>query len=136
MARKSKSGAIRTGPGSMLAVRIKPTDLDGGGDRHEVRAEVDEDGADTANHSITVMGVTAVANANTELEVDDVEIAPGSGLTTLAQIEAFLGLVDDDSNAANGPRDVIETEFNINSGDGSSGSPYNAEEVEIEEEDD
>lgn len=127
---------VRTGLSSMLAVRIKRTGLSGGGDRHEVRAEVDEIGADPANDSITVMGITAVANANTELEVDDVEIAPGSGLTTLAQIDAFLGLVDDDSNAANGPRDVIEIGFNVNSGGGSNGSPYNAEEIEIEEEDD
>ena len=126
---------VRTGPSSMMAVRIKSTGLSGGGDRHEVRAEVDVNGADPASDSLTVMGITAVANANTELEIEDVEIAPGNGLTTPADIDAFLGLVDDDTNPVNGPRDVVEIGFDVGTGNGST-TPYAAEEMEIEEEDD
>ena len=81
------------------------------------------------------MGITSVANSNTELEIEDIEIAPGNGLTTEADIDAFLGLIDDDTNPANGPRDVVEVGVDIGTGNGI-GAPYDADEWEIEEEDD
>lgn len=126
---------VRSGPSTMLALRIKLDDLSGGGDLHELRAEVDENGADPASNTLTVMGVVSVANANTELEIEDVEIAPGDGFTTNADIDAFLDLVDDDTNPVNGPRDVVEIEVDIDTGDGKA-TPYAADEWEIEEEDD
>jgi len=118
-----------------MAIRIKTSGLSGSGDRHELRAEVDKDGTNTTNNSLTVMGITSVANSFTELEVGDVEIAPGDGSTTNADIEAFLDQVDADTNASNGPRDVIEMGFDITTGDGTT-TAYIAEEWEIEEEDD
>jgi hypothetical protein len=127
---------VSTGnPGEMLAIRIKLTGLSGGGDRHELRAEVDENGTDTVNNRLTVMGITTEANGSTELEDQDVEIAPGDGTTSNAQIDAFLGEIDADANAANGPRDVVEMGFDITTGDGTT-TPYIADEWEIEDEDD
>ena len=127
---------VRTNiPGGMMAIRIKTEGLSGGGDRHEIRAEVDENGTDTDNNSLTVMGITSIANSFTELEVGDVEIAPGDGFTTDADIDAFLLEVDADTNASNGPRDVVEMKFDITTGDGTT-TAYSAEEWEIEEEDD
>jgi hypothetical protein len=133
---------VRTNvPGEMMAIRIKTEGLSGGGDRHEIRAEVDKDGTDTETKSLTVMGITSIANSFTELEVGDVEIAPGDGSTTDADIEVFLLEIDADDNASNGPRDVVEMEFDITTGfdiiiDGGATRAYIAEEWEIEEEDD
>ena len=127
---------VRTGPSELLALRIKLTGLSGGGDRHELRAEIDENGANSTNDTISVMGVVSMADADTELEIEDVEIAPGNGLTTPQAIDDFLLMVDADSNAANGPRDVVEIGVDVGIGNGSSGSPYSADEWEIEEEDD
>ena len=123
---------VRTGPNSLLALRIKDDGgLSGGGDRHELRAEVDENGASTAN-SITVMGITSTISNLTELEVEDVVIAPGNGVSPDdSEIAAFLGTIDDDSDPSNGPRDIVEVGFVIGGP-----MPYAAEEVEIEEEDD
>jgi hypothetical protein len=128
---------IRTGPTSMLALRIKSENVNA--NRHELRAVVDNGGADSSNNTITVMGITSVAGADTELEIEDVEIAPGSGLTTEADINAFLDLIDDDGmvNISNGPNDVVDVRIDTtNGGDGSIGSPYEADQIEIEEEDD
>jgi len=119
--------------GELMAIRIKAEDLSGG-DRHEIRAEVDENGTDTVNNRLTVMGITSVADSSTELEVGDVEIAPG-GSTTDADIDAFLLEVDADIDASNGPRDVVEIGFDITTGNGTTAA-YTAEEWEIEEEDD
>ena len=126
---------VRTGPSAMMAVRVKADSLSGGGDRHELRAEVDVGGADRLNNELTVMGITSFANGFTELEVDDIEITPGNGSTTNADIDSFLGLIDDDTNPANGPRDVVEAGFDITTGDGTT-TAYTADEWEIEEEDD
>lgn len=119
---------VRTGSSEMLAIRVKSTGLSGGGDRHELRAEVDLNGADSGAGRVTVMNIVSQGNGGTELEVDDTQF--GGSLTQ------FLNLVDDNDNPADGSRDIIEIGFDIGSGDGSSGSPYTAEEIEIEEEDD
>ncbi len=126
---------VRTGPASMLAIRIKRTGLGGGGSRHELRAEIDVNGTDTGANTVTVMGVVSMATSITELEFEDTEIAPGDGLTTNADIDAFLGMIDADTDPANGPRDVVEIEVDVTSGDGKT-TPYLADEWEIEEEDD
>jgi hypothetical protein len=128
---------IRTGPNSVLALRIKSESVDP--DQHKLRAGVDLDGADSATNTITVMGISSQAGANTELEFEDIQIAPGSGLTTEADIDAFLDMIDDDDvvSITNGPRDVIEVQIDTtNGGNGSLGNPYAADEIEIEEEDD
>ena len=128
---------VRTGPTSMLALRIKSEDVDA--NRHELRAIVDNGGSDSSNNTITVMGITSVAGADTELEIEDVEIAPGSGLTTEADINAFLDMIDDDGvvNISNGPNDVVDVRIDTtNGGNGSIGSPFEADQIEIEEEDD
>lgn len=118
---------IRTGPGSMLALRIKAETVDA--DKHKLRAEVDEDGADSGNSTITVMGVTSQAGPGTKLELNDA-IFTGS-------LSSFLDLIDDDDivNTTNGPRDVVEMRFDVSTGNGSSVA-YAADEIEIEEEDD
>lgn len=123
---------VRTDVSEIMAIRIKAEDLSGGGNRHEIRAEVDENGTDTINNSLSVMGITSVANSSTKLEVGDIEIATG-GSTTDADIDAFLVQVDADNDASNGPRDVIEMGFDITS---FNGTTYTAEQWEIEEEDD
>ena len=128
---------IRTGPTSMLALRIKRENVNA--NRHELRALVDNGGSDSSNNTITVMGITSVAGADTELEIEDVEIASGSGLTTEADINAFLDLIDDDGivNISNGPNDVVDVRIDTtNGGNGSIGSPFEADQIEIEEEDD
>jgi len=119
---------VRTGDQAMMAIRVKGDGLSGGGDRHEIRAEVDLGGADGASGRVTVMGIVSQGNAATELEVDD---TPYSG-----SLSSFLNLVDDNDDPADGSRDVLEVDFDIASGDGSGGDPYTAEEIEIEEEDD
>jgi len=128
-------GVRTNNPGEMMAIRIKTEGLSSDGNRHEIRAEVDEDGTDIDNNSLTVMGITSVANGFTELEVGDVEIGPGDGSTTDDDINAFLREVDADNNASNSPRDVVEMSFDITTGDGTT-TAYTAEEWEIEEEDD
>ena len=117
---------VRTGDQTMMAIRVKGDDLSSG-DEHEIRAEVDLGGADAASGRVTVMGIVSQGNAATELEVDD---TPYTG-----SLSSFLNLVDDNDDPADGSRDVIEVEFDVDSGDGS-GTPYVAEEIEIEEEDD
>ena len=125
---------VRTNvPGEMMAIRIKASGLSGGGDRHEIRAEVDENGTDTDNNRLTVMGITSVADGFTELEIGDVVITPGDGTTSNDNIDAFLLEVDADTNASNGPRDAVEMGFDITS---FNGTAYTAEEWEIEEEHD
>jgi len=119
---------VRTGATEILAIRIKQDGLSGGGNRHEVRAEVDLDGADSATGRITVMTLVSQGNGGTELEVED-SLFTGS-------LTQFLDLIDDNDDPADGSRDVVEVGFDITGGDGSSGSPYTAEEIEIEEEDD
>jgi len=118
---------VRTDAQAMMALRVKGDDLSGGGDRHEIRAEVDLGGADGASGRVTVMGIVSQGSPATELEVDDT-LYTGS-------LSSFLNLVDDNDDPADGSRDVLEVGFDIDSGDGS-GNPYAAEEIEIEEEDD
>ena len=130
---------IRTGPKSMLALRIKDEGGPVSADKYKLRAEVDLDGADAASNTITVMGVSSVADADTELEFEDTEIASGGGSTTEDDKDSFLDTIDDDDivNTTNGPRDVVEVNVDTtNGGDGSIGNPYSADEIEIEEEDD
>jgi len=119
---------VRTGPTSLLAIRVKLDGLSGGGNRHELRAEVDLNGADSATGRVSVMNVVSQGNGGTELQIDDMLYAG-----TLTQ---FLDLVDDNDNPADGARDIIEIGFDVSSGDGSAGAPYVAEEIEVEEEDD
>jgi hypothetical protein len=114
---------VRTGDQAMMAIRVKGDELSGGGDRHEIRAEVDLGGADSASGRVTVMGIVSQGNIATELEVDDI---PYTG-----SLSSFLDLVDDNDDPADGSRDVLEVGFNIGSG-----APYTAKEIEIEEEDD
>jgi hypothetical protein len=128
---------IRTGDSSMMALRVKESGLSGSGDRHEIRAEVDLDGADTSNDTLTVMGIVSDADACTEIEIGDMVVSGDEVCdTTLQGIDDFLTLVDDDTNAVNGPRDIVEIGFEITSGSGTDIDPYLAEEWEIEEEDD
>ncbi len=128
---------IRTGTASMLAQRIKSESVNA--NRHELRAEVDLNGADASTNSITVMGISSVADSDTELEIEDTVIAAGSGSTSEADIDSFLNMIDDDNvvNSTNGPRDVVDVRIDTtNSGNGSFGSPYLADQIEIELEDD
>ena len=126
---------VRTGDQTMMAIRVKGEELSGGGDRHEIRAEVDLGGADGASGRVKVMGIVSQGNAATKLEVDDNPFA--------GDLFSFLNLVDDNDDPADGSRDVLEVGFDIDSGNGSGGTPYTsggtpyiAEEIEIEEEDD
>jgi len=121
---------VRTGLTEMLAVRIKETGLSGGGTRHELRAQIDVGGADIGTSTVTVMGVVSMALSGTELEVNDAAF--------FGSIASFLGLIDDDGivNSNNPPNDVIDVDFDIATGNGSAGNPYDAHEIEIEEEDD
>ena len=128
---------IRTGPASMLAQRIKSESVNA--NRHELRAEVDLNGADASTNSITVMGISSVADSDTELEIEDTVIAAGSGSTTEADIDSFLNMIDDDNivNSTNGPRDIVDVRTDTtNGGNGSFGSPFLADQIEIEVEDD
>ena len=74
------------------------------------------------------MSIVAKGNGGTELELDDMSYTLG--------LTSFLDLVDDNDNPADGSRDVIKVAFDITSGDGSSGLPYIADKMEVEEEDD
>jgi hypothetical protein len=124
-----KIKGIRTGPNSLLALHIEAESVTA--EEHALRAEVDEDGADSSTSQVTVMGVTSqAADPGTELELDD---SPFTG--TLAM---FLDMIDDDNivNSMNGPRDIVDVKIDTTSGNGTGGSPYVADEIEIEEEDD
>jgi hypothetical protein len=111
---------IRTGPTSMLALRIKDEGGSIAADKHELRAEVDVGGADSGASTITVMGVTSMADGGTQMEIDDTPF--------IGPVASFLGMIDDE--AADGLRDVVEVDIDTTS------SPYKADEIEIEEEDD
>jgi len=121
----------------MLAQRIKSESVNA--NRHELRAEVDLNGANASTNSITVMGISSVADSDTELEVEDTVIASGSGSTTEGDIDSFLNMIDDDNtvNSTNGPRDVVDVRIDTtNGGDGTFVNPYLADQIEIEVEDD
>lgn len=127
---------VRTGPNSVLALRIKD---DGGlssGGRHELRAEVDSvtvvQDNNWSNDRLTVMGIVSQANPGTDLEIGDMVIADSDTNPATAQaIEDFLLTIDADNNPANGPRDVVEIGVDI-----VGPSPYTADSWEVEEEDD
>jgi len=123
---------VRTNhPGEMMAIRIKASGLSGGGDRHEIRAEVDFGGVNEIDRQVTVLGVITQGVAGvsgTELELNDA-MYPGT-------LDQFLNRIDDNNDATDGPRDVIDVDFDIDPGDGSISSPYEAHQYEIEEEDD
>ena len=130
---------VRTGPNSVLALRIKD---DGGlssGDRHELRAEVDSvtvvENDDSLDDRLTVMGVVSRADLDTDLEIGDLVIADSDANppmpATPQAIEGFLLTIDADNDPANGPRDIVEIGIVI-----SGGAPYLADEWEVEEEDD
>lgn len=120
---------IRTGPTSFLALRVKSEGVDA--DQHELRAVVDDLGANSDTDTITVMEVSALLGAGTQLEDDDIIISDGSATTT-AQINTFLDSIDDDGivDLNNGPNDVVEVRIDTTS------TPYTAKQVEIEREDD
>ena len=132
---------VRTGPNSLLALRIKD---DGGlssGDRHELRAEVDSvtvvQNNDSSDDRLTVMGIVSQADSGTDLEIGDMVIADSdTNPATPQAIEDFLLTIDADNNPANGPRDVVEIGVAIDTGDGDDVSPYTADSWEVEEEDD
>ena len=123
---------VRTNvPGEMMAIRIKASGLSGGGDRHELRAEVDIGGVNKIDRQVRVMGIITQGIAGvsgTELELNDA-MYPGT-------LDQFLNLIDDNIDATDGPRDIIDVDFDIDPGDGSISSPYEAHQYEIEEEDD
>jgi hypothetical protein len=130
---------VRTGPNSVLALRIKD---DGGlssGDRHELRAEVDSvtvvQNDDSLDDRLTVMGVVSRADLDTDLEIGDLVIADSDANppmpATPQAIEGFLLTIDADNDPANGPRDIVEIGIVINGG-----APYLADKWEVEEEDD
>ncbi len=124
---------IRTGVTSMLAIRIKSEEVDP--TRHELRAEVDINGADSSTNTITVMGITSLVNANTKLIDEDIPnpIGPGDGNTTEKQIDDFLASIDDDVNTTNGPRDEVKVRIDTTSG---GNGPFFAIRIKIEREDD
>jgi hypothetical protein len=111
---------IRTGPTSMLATRIDAEDVPD--DRNELRAEVDLDGvvSTVSPATITVMGLTVSVNGGTQLEIEDV---PHTGTLT-----SFLNMIIDTGDPADGPNDILDLRFDINS--------MIADQVEIEIEDD
>jgi hypothetical protein len=127
---------IRTGDSSVLALRIRDKSVKE--DSQELRAEVNNDGADETTNTISVMGITALLGSNTELEEEETTLAPGNGFTTEAQIDSFLVSIDDDGivSVGNGPNDIVEIRIDTTSNDGSQATPYEAEQVEIEHEDD
>ncbi len=126
---------VRTGATSMLALRVKQDNLSSG-DRHEIRAEVDVNGANSTD-KLTVMGIVSQAGACTELEIGDMVISGDEVCDTTAQgINDFLALVDGDTNPGNGPRDIVEVGIDISTGLGTTDQPYPADEWEVEEEDD
>ena len=127
---------IRTGATTFLALRVKSEGVNA--DRHELRAKIDENGADSSLNTVTVMGITSEADLNTELKIEDTIIATGSGTTTESQIDSFLDGIDDDNiiSLTNGPRDVVEVRIDTTAGDGSMADPYTARQIEIEIDDD
>ena len=127
---------IRTGATTFLALRVKSEGVNA--DRHELRAKIDESGADSSLNTVTVMGITSAADSNTELKIEDTIIATGSGNTTESQIDSFLDGIDDDNiiSITNGPRDVVEVRIDTTEGDGSLATPYTARQIEIEIDDD
>jgi hypothetical protein len=66
-----------------------------------------------------------MVDGGTELEIDDTPF--------IGSVTSFLEMIDDD---ANGPRDIVEVDVDTTTGNGSLGTPYDADEIEIEEEDD
>jgi hypothetical protein len=121
---------VRTGDREMMALRIKADGLSSG-NRHELRAEVDIDGVNENDLQVTVMGIVTQGVSGvsgTELKLND---APFMG-----SLSQFLSLIDDNTLAVDGPRDIIDVDFEIDPGDGSDVTPYVAHEYEIEEEDD
>ncbi|MEE8364242.1 MAG: DUF5666 domain-containing protein [Gammaproteobacteria bacterium] len=116
---------IRTGPTSVLAIRIKDDSVNSTS-IHVLRAKVDENGADSGAQTITVMGVTSDADGSTQLEIEDVPFTSG--------IVSFLTSIDDDNivNSTNGPRDVVDVRIDPTK----AGSIYYAKQIEIEREDD
>ena len=133
-----KIRGIRTGDSSILALRIRDEKVDP--DKQELRAEVDDNGANEVTNTISVMGITSRLTNQTELEDEDTTIAAGNGLTTETQIDDFLSMIDDDGivSVGNGPNDVVEIRIDTTGAgdDGSSVNPYAADQVEIEREDD
>jgi len=119
---------IRTGATSVLALRIKSDSV--GSNDHELRAEVDLNGANSGAGTITVMGITSLANSDTELQDEDFVVAPGNGNTTSLQIINFLGSIDDDGivSTTNGPNDVVDVRIDT--------TDNTARQIEIEREDD
>ncbi len=120
---------IRTGATSVLALRIKDDSV--GPTDHELRAEVDfngAEGADILTNNITVMGISSLVDADTKLKDEGIIIQPGDGSTTPAQIDSYLDLIDDDIDPTNGPRDIVQVRINT--------TTNIAEQIEIEREDD
>ena len=76
------------------------------------------------------MGIVSAAGAGTEFEVNDMAYS--------GSITSFLNLIDDDGivTTLNPPNDIIDIDFDVVTGNGSIGNPYQAHEIEIEEEDD
>ena len=140
-----RTGTTATGAPTVLALRIKDDSV--GPTDHELRAEVDLDGAegsDILTNNITVMGISSLVDANTKLKDEGIIIQPGDGNTTNttpAQIDSNLDLIDDDNDPTNGARHIVQvridtTNRGANGGNGSSGTPYTTDQVEIEREDD
>ena len=121
---------IPTGKHTMTALRVKADGLSSG-NRHELRAEVDVDGVNKTDLQVKIMGIFTQGIAGisgTELEQND---APFGGT-----LSGFLDLIDDNNDATDGPRSVIDVDFEIDPGNGSLSSPYQAHQYEIENEDD
>jgi len=116
---------IRTGPTSVLALRIKDDSVNSTS-IHVLRAKVDENGADPSAQTITVMGVTSDADGSTQLEIEDAPYLLG--------IVKFLTFIDDDNivNSTNRARDVVDVRIDLTK----AGSIYYAKQIEIEREDD
>jgi len=111
---------VRTGPKSMLAIRVKVEDSnDDKPNEHELRAEVDLGGADDNASTITVMQVTSSADTSTQLELDD-------DMAFVGSLSTFLRMIDDNDIASDGPRDIVEVRID-------SSGPFYAEQIEIEE---
>jgi hypothetical protein len=124
---------VRTGPTSMLALRVKEKSSIGD-DEHEVRAEVDLNGADSGSNGLTVMGITATLDAETKLKIEDVIVAPGDGVSPdETAIDGYLDdSMDDDNLAGNGPRDIVQLRVRSFA----AGPDFIADQIEIEYEDD
>ena len=112
-----RTGVTSTGAPSVLALRIRNDSVNSSD--HELRAEVDLDGADSTAGTITVMGITSTANSSTQLEIEDVLFT--------GTLEDFLGMIDDDNDPTNGPRDIVDVRIDTNT--------FTADQIEIEIED-